>query len=217
MLGRDEVGVRAIGPVTRQGDTHAIFVTDGNQVYALLHIANTPFSVRESGSDWARIKAEFTRPPNYHSTVDRIDFLALDPRVVALPVDPAQAAALGVKIYRTAQDPFKFPNAVLINADGSGYGEVGFKLDAAQPGYVQVDNRLMKRLFGTFAPSRGDLVFSQTGELLGIMVNSDYCAVVNSFLPARTIQTGDDIKAQQTGAILDALVARYNALPLKLQ
>ena len=48
-------------------------------------------------------------------------------------------------------------------------------------------------------------------------MNSDYCALVNNFLPARTIQTGDDVKSQSTGAILDDLSARYRALPLKLQ
>jgi hypothetical protein len=122
-----------------------------------------------------------------------------------------------VKVYQTALDPFKFPDAVLINATGQGYGEVSFKLDASQPGFVQVDNRLFKRLFGDFAPSRGDLVISKTGELLGIMVNSDYCALVNNFLLYRTIKTGDDLKAQPTSRVLNDLVARYQSLPFKLQ
>jgi hypothetical protein len=82
---------------------------------------------------------------------------------------------------------------------------------------VRVDNRLFKRLFGDFAPSRGDLVFSKTGELLGIMVNSDYCALLKDFTPLRTIRTGDDILAQQTGPLLDSLSARILALPAKLQ
>lgn len=206
-----------LGAISRNRDTHTIFVIDGVQVYALLHIDDTPFSVRERGVDWERITAEFSRPPDYHSTVDRIEFLSLDPRVVALPVEAKQVAALGVKVYQTALEPFKFPDAVLVNGGGAGYGEVAFKLDASEPGYVRVDNRLMKRLFGDFSPSRGDLVFSKTGELLGIMVNNDYCAVVNNFLPARTIKTGDDLKDEPTGPILDSLVTRYRALPLKLQ
>lgn len=205
-----------LGPITRDRDARTIFVTDGDKVYALLHIDDTPFSVRESGDDWEKLTAAFSRG-SYRSTVDRIEFLSVDPRVVVLPVDPGQVAALGVKVYKTALDPFKFPEAVLVNGGGAGYGEVAFKLDASEPGYVRVDNRLLKRLFGDFAPSRGDLVFSKTGELLGIMVNSDYCAVVNNFLPSRTIRTGDDVKAQQTGEILDAVAARYRALPLKLQ
>ncbi len=82
---------------------------------------------------------------------------------------------------------------------------------------MSVDNRLVTRLFGKFAPSRGDLVFSQSGELLGIMVSGSSCVIVNHVLPARTIRTGEDVKAQATGEILDALAARYRGLPFKLQ
>ena len=103
-----------------------------------------------------------------------------------------------------------------MNGGGKGYGEVGFKLDASQPSYVRVDNRFFKRLFGDFAPSRGDLVLSKTGELLGIMVNSDYCAVVNNFLPNKTITLGD-VSSQHTSDLLNALAGRKLALPLKLQ
>jgi len=205
-----------LGPVNRTREARTVFITDGAQVYALLHLDDTPFSVRESGADWEQLRVEFTKGV-YRSTVDRVDFLSLDPRVVVLPVAAGQVAALGVKVYDTALEPFKFPEAVLISGGGAGYGEVSFRLDAATPGYVRVDNRLMKRLLGDFAPSRGDLVFSKTGELLGLMVSNDYCALVTNFLPARSIRTGDDIKAQETGRILDDLVARYRALPFRLQ
>jgi hypothetical protein len=120
-------------------------------------------------------------------------------------------------VYPIAKEPFKFPEAVLISAGGKGYGTVGFKLDAGHPGYVQVDNRLFKRIFGDFAPSRGDLVFSQTGELLGIMVNSDYCALIGNFAAATVINTGADTAAQQTGRLIDALGARVRAMPMALQ
>jgi hypothetical protein len=205
-----------LGPVNRTREARTVFITDGAQVYSLLHLDDTPFSVRESGADWEQLRVEFTKGV-YRSTVDRVDFLSLDPRVVVLPVAAGQVAALGVKVYDTALEPFKFPEAVLISGGGAGYGEVSFRLDAATPGYVRVDNRLMKRLLGDFAPSRGDLVFSKTGELLGLMVSNDYCALVTNFLPARSIRTGDDIKAQETGRILDDLVARYRALPFRLQ
>lgn len=206
-----------LGPVTRTRESHTVFVTDGAQIYALLHIDDTPFSLREAGADWEKITAEFTRPPHYRSAAERLDFLSLDPRIVVLPVSPAQAAALGGKVYQTALDPFKFPEAVLVSGGGAGYGRVSFKLDAAQPGYVSVDNRLVTRLFGEFAPSRGDLVFSQSGELLGLMVSNSYCVIVNNMLPAQTIRTGDEVKAQETGRILDELAARYRALPFRVQ
>ncbi len=204
------------GPAKRDSTAGTILVTDGEKIYALLHISDTPFPLTENSYDWQKISVEFTKA-GYHSNTGGIHFLSVDPRVVVLPVSADQAAALGVKIYPTALDPFKFPEAVLVNGGGKGYGEVGFKLDASQPGYVRVDNRLFKRLFGDFAPSRGDLVMSKTGEILGIMVNSDYCAVVNNFLPARKLPTGDDLIAQKTSAVLNELNARVRSLPLKLQ
>ncbi|MDB6167861.1 MAG: hypothetical protein JWM88_725 [Verrucomicrobia bacterium] len=206
-----------LGPATREKTSSTVLVTDGDRTYALLHVDDTPFTLSETSYDWDKVSVEFSRGATAPSRASAIHFLSVDPRVVAMPVDATQAAALGVKVYPTALDPVKFTEAVLVNGGGKGYGDVGFKLDASQPGYVRVDNRLFKRLFGDFAPSRGDLVLSKTGELLGIMVNSDYCAVVNNFLPNKTIRTGDDVSAQHTGELLNALAARKMSLPVKLQ
>jgi len=106
---------------------------------------------------------------------------------------------------------------VLISSGGAGYGQVPFKLDPTNPSYVRMDNRLVRRLFGDFSPSSGDLVLSQTGELLGIMVNSDYCALVNNFLPAQTIRTGDDLTLRPTSVPLNELIRRRQQLPLRMQ
>jgi hypothetical protein len=205
------------GPAQRDKKIATVFTTDGTRVYALMEVEDTIFSFEAPGDDWSRIHVSFDRAPDLRTPAKSIDFLALDPRVVVVPVAADQVAALGAKVYKIAGDPFKFPEAVLISADGKGYGTVGFKLDPDHPGYVQVDNRLFKRIFGDFAPSRGDLVFSQTGELLGIMVNSDYCALLGNFTAAAEITTGDDISALQTGRTIDALSARIRAMPLALQ
>jgi hypothetical protein len=125
-------------------------------------------------------------------------------------------AALGAKVYPLAANPLRFPDALLISGGGKGYGELGFKLDASHPGYVRIDNRLMKRLFGDFATSRGDLVFSNSGELLGIMVNSDYCVLLGNFAPTATIPTGDT-RQSHTAGLIDSLAGRVTAMPLELQ
>jgi hypothetical protein len=204
------------GVTTKEKESKTVFTTDGKQVYALLEVEDTPFSLREIGSDWEHIAVRFDRPPDYKSTGSQIEFLQIDPRVVVVPVDAQQVAALGAKVYPLAADPLKFPEALLISGGGKGYGELGFKLDAAHPGYVRVDNRLFKRLFGDFATSRGDLVFSKTGELLGIMVNSDYCVLLGDFTPMSTIPTGDN-KDLHTAGTLDTLAGRVMAMPPELQ
>jgi hypothetical protein len=206
------------GQVNRDKDATTVLVTDGRQVYALLHIAETPFSLAENAPDWERLKVALSHGTGGNRFApEAVQFLAHDPRVIALPISTVDATALGAKVYTLAVDPFKFPEAVLIDGNGRGYGEVGFKLDPAQAGFVRVDNRFFKRLFGDFAPKRGDLVFSKTGEFLGLMVNNDYCAVVKDFSAFKAIQPGDDIRGQATGAAINAIASRVQGMPLNLQ
>jgi X-X-X-Leu-X-X-Gly heptad repeat protein len=205
-----------LGPTQRTKEANTVLVSDGRQIYALLHFADTVFSLHETGADWESFTVELAHSGR-RQPAGSVQFLRHDPRIVVLPVTAAQAAGFGAKVYPLAADPFKFPEAVLIDGTGGGYGEVGFKLDPTEPNFVRVDNRLFKRLFGDFAPKRGDLVFAKTGELLGIMVNSDYCALLKNFAAVATIRTGTDIRAQATGALLDDLGARVRALPIKLQ
>ena len=205
-----------LGQSKRAHDASTVLVTDGRQVYALVHIADTVFSLTENGIDWESLGVELVKGTSRQAAAT-VQFLQHDPRLVVLPLTPAQAAGLAAKVYPLAHDPFKFPEAVLIDGGGRGYGEVGFKLDPSEPNFVRVDNRLFRRLFGDFAPKRGDLVFAKTGELLGIMVNGDYCALLKNFTAAKTIKTGPDIRDQATGALFEDLVARMRSLPLKLQ
>ena len=201
---------------TDKRDTRTVFVTDGRDTVALLHVSDTPFSLIDPPWDWTTFKAEF-RKGETRFAVDRLVFLALDPRVAVLPVTPAQVTALGVKSYPIALEPFKFTEALIIANGGTGYGEIPFKLDPTNPSYVHMDNRLMRKLFGDFSPSRGDLVLSKTGELLGIMVTTTYCALVNNFLPSQVIRTGDDLTAHPTGKPLDDLAQRLRKIPGRLQ
>jgi len=206
-----------LGPATRTKNASTVLVTDGRQVYALLHVADTVFSLEENGLDWEALTIELAKAGGPRQAAAGLHFLAHDPRIVVLPLELSQATMLGARVYPLAADPFKFPEAVLIDGGGRGYGEVGFKLEPGETGFVRVDNRLFKRVFGDFAPKRGDLVFAKTGELLGLMVTNDYCALLKDFAPHKTIRAGTDIRGQATGALLDELIARVRALPIKLQ
>ncbi len=209
------VGERStfLGPVTRNHDTHTVLASDGRATHALLHVDDTPFDWRAASQpDWERLVLVLNREQGAVQP-GRLVFTSLDPRVVAVPLSTAEAARLGGEPYLLALDPFKFPEAVLISAGGQGYGELPFKLDPANAGYVKVDNRLVRRLFGDFSPSRGDLVLSKTGELLGVMVSGDTCALVTNFLPQRELALGANLKATPTGPTLEAVAKRYQMLP----
>ena len=85
------------------------------------------------------------------------------------------------------------------------------------PEYVKLDNNFLKGLFGKFNPSRGDLVFSKTGELLGVMANATYCMMIRSFDAAATLRFGQNVRDQQTGATLSILYTMVTEMPNKLQ
>jgi len=205
-----------LGQTARSKDTTTVLVSDGRQIFALCHLEETVFTLGENGLDWESLAIALSRGA-VRSQAGSLQFLAHDPRIAVIPLELAQATMLGAKVYPLAADPFKYPEAVLIDGGGRGYGEVGFKLDPTEPRFVRVDNRLFKRLFGDFAPKRGDLVLAKTGELLGIMVNNDYCAVLKEFAAVKTIRSGADIREQATGALFDELIARVRAMPIKLQ
>ena len=90
-------------------------------------------------------------------------------------------------------------------------------MDLTTPDYLKLDRNLIKGLFGKFNPSRGDLVLSRGGELLGIMVNNTYCLSIHDFATAASIPFGEDLRSRHTGATLAELYNRIFALPIRLK
>lgn len=202
-----------IGDVNRSRDTRSILVTDGHQVFALFHIQETGLSLKEA-VDWERLSGRI-RGASGQLLVEEMALLSIDPRIAVVAVDPRTAEQFGTKIYPIAKDPFKFSEAVLIGGSGDYYGESSFTLNADTPRYVRMQTKVFSRLFGEFSPSSGDLVFSKADELIGIMVNDEFCALVDNFLPAGRIRFGENPGG--TARVLDSMRARVERLPLRLR
>jgi len=202
--------------VNKRKDTQTVLVSDGSQTYAIYHVSDTPLTFWPPGTDWHSLTGILSRGL-YSYSLSRISFLAQDPRIIVVPVDAMQARNLGGKIYKIAPDPFKFGEAVLVGANEGYYGECKFQIDLTTPQYVKMDRSLFRGLFGKFNPSRGDLVLSKTGEVLGIMANNEYCAVLGKITPSATLQCGDTLRAQKAGQVLAQLQNRMLSLPQKLQ
>lgn len=221
LANRVAVDVRAerdnsfLGTLRRSGKTASVVVSDGTQDYALFHVDETPFSYIDPFIDWKTVTVSLDHG-GHDVSGTALAFLSADPRIVAIPLTASQVAALGTHVYHLAKEPYRFPKAMLVNRGGKGYGEVPFQLDASNPGFVKMDNRFIKMLAGDFTPSRGDLVFSQSGEFLGIMVNSDYCAVLSAIKPARTL-TLPDTSGQGTARLFAEFGARIQAMPFRMQ
>jgi len=202
--------------VDKDKTAQSILFSDGTQTYALFHVEDTPLMLWNPGTDWNKFTAVMSHGPVAFSAV-RLAFASQDPRVVVIPIGEAQAKQFGVKVYKAATDPFKFQDAVIVGASEGYYGECKFQIDVNTPQYVKLDRNLLKGLFGRFNPSRCDLVLTHSGELLGVMVNGEYCAVLNKIVPSRTILCGDNIVSQQTGQLLSQLYDRVFQMPTKLQ
>jgi len=106
---------------------------------------------------------------------------------------------------------------VVVGSQESHYGECSFQIDLTTPLYLKMDRNTLKGLFGKFNPSRGDFVFSRTGELLGVMANNTYCLVIKDFNPTTILQLSPDMSSQKTGETLSRLYSLIAGLPFKLQ
>jgi len=193
-----------------------VLVTDGAKIYALCHVQDTPLTLWDPGTDWAGLDGTLVHN-QAQVPIHSLSFHIQDPRVVFMPVTQSEARQLGCKVYPISSDPYKFQDAVLVGAQEGYYGQCSFQMDLNTPQYVKLDRNLLKGLFGKFNPSRGDLVFSRTGELLGIMANSTYYLMLHDFTATATFQFGPDVRAQRTGDALSRLYSYVFNLPLKLK
>ncbi len=196
--------------------TGSVLVTNGTNTYALCHVQDTPLTFSTAGVQWEALTGTLANDAG-EVPIRALSFLLQDPRVVFMPVSAAEAQKLGAKVYHISNTPFKFQDAVLVGAGEKYYGECKFEIDLSTPAYVKLDRSLLKGLFGKFNPSRGDLVFSRTGELLGIMVNNTYCLLLKNFDATATFDFGPDVRAQNTGETLAALYSVVQQMPAKLQ
>ena len=193
-----------------------ILVSDGESTYALSHLSSTPLGLGKSSLGYRQVSAELVRgDARFNPSV--LEFLALDPRIAATRISKEEAESLGGELFYTALEPFKFSEAILIDEKGDYYGEVEFKLTANTPGYVRMQSKVFSRIFGDFSPTKGDLVFSKTGELLGLMVDSRYCALINNLLSEETLPMGEQFDRDEFKKVLESLRFRYEQLPDELR
>ncbi|MBK1878421.1 hypothetical protein [Pelagicoccus mobilis] len=202
--------------VNTEENTTTVLVSDGTNYYALAHIDSLPFGLKTSPSSIRSMTLSLNRAGE-EKKASSLQFLALDPRIAMISLTDAEAERLGGKAYLTALEPFKFPEAVLVNKQGDYYGEVEFKLDSDTPGFVKMQTKIFSSIFGEFSPSTGDLVLSKTGELLGIMVNRRYCALVNNFVPISTLDLTKTLDAGELKKTLRVLNGSLNNFPEPLR
>ena len=197
-------------PTTRGGKPY---------VYAIVHVKDTPFRLTPQALGWKETYGSVSSAGSQPTGLHHVRFLKDDPRLVVIPlgdVDSTTVKALGVKPYKLAEKPFKFPKAFIMKRDGRKFGEAVFQIDPQTSGYVKMDKSFIRSIFGEFNPAQGDLVFSQTGELLGVMANSKYCRVITNVVPADAVVFGKN-DSNAVARKLANLAKAINAKPLELR
>ena len=202
--------------VNKEKSTVAMLVTDGTNIFAICHADDTPLTLWNPGTDWDTLQGTLSGRPT-DVAVKSMSFHRADPRLVMFPLTLAEAQQVGGKVYRLATDPYKFQDAVLIGADGGYYGQCDFQIDLNAPQYVKLDRSLIRGLFGKFNPSRGDVVLSRKGQILGLMVNSTYCLLLKDFAASATVKFGPNVRTQHTGETLAQLYDHIYEMPPRLQ
>lgn len=202
--------------VKREQDTHTVLFTDGTNTFAIYHVDETPLNEGERGSDWEIMTGSLGRGLNHRALRD-LQLTGADPRLVVAPLPDTVVADLRVKVYALAEDPFRWQQAVVVGKSEDYYGEVDFQLDAENPVYLKLKRRAIGGLFSGSLPNRKDLVFTRHGELLGLMVNDEYCVLLRPPAVTRKVRLGPEIANQQTGVLMQELTTRLRGLPGKLQ
>jgi hypothetical protein len=204
------------GTSSKYKQAHTILVSDGTNTFAVCHIQDTPLTLWTPGTQWDELSGTLAHGAGVLQ-IQSISFDVTDPRIVMIPVSDAGVKACGGKVYRISSDPYKFQDTVVVGTQEDYYGQCNFQIDLTAPQYLKMDHNSLKGLFGKFNPSSGDLVFSKTGTLLGVMANNNYCVLIRGFTPSATLRFGPDGRNQPTAKTLAALYAVVSEMPFKLQ
>ncbi len=211
-------GVRAgfFGGSAASKQAETVLAGDGVNTFAVCHVQDSPIVLGAPGAKWEDLTCKLS-----HNAVSvpatSLTFSAADPRILLIPVSPMAARQLGAKVYKLSSDPYKFQDAVVIGAQQGYYGEVRFEIDLTTPEYFKMDRSSLRGLFGKFNPNSGDLVFSRTGELLGVMANNTYCVRLRNANVQAEFSLGPQIRNQGTAETISSLYSMVAGMPYKLQ
>ena len=101
------------------------------------------------------------------------------------------------------------------------FGQTKCLRDEKDGRYIEVDEKHFAFLTGAFNPGKGDMVFSQKAELLGIMVNGDYAFHVKNLGGriqggSRTL-LGSSFQPEKTNDLLRELNKNLSGLSKKFK
>ena len=154
-----------------------IIMVDGSFAYSLVHSKDSPFKLDPRPRKLIKVSGEITSPKlNAPIPVKEIAFMD-DPRILIVPlyINPAELRKNSrLELFSSPANPYLFSEAVVVDAKDGRFGQTDFMRDERDARSIKVKHTRFAFVTGAFDPGKGDLVFSQKGEVLGILVNRDY-------------------------------------------
>ena len=185
-------------------EAETILISDTQQTYAILHTDLTPFDLTDITPVYDHVSLEIEIGDTVYRP-EKLAFMRIDPRLIVIPIDASVLEGSDIKVYPIVLEPFRFPKAVVINSKKNYFGESSFKIHPVHSNALEMDKKIFSQLFGEFSPSRGDLVFAQTGEFMGLMVNNDFAALIDHISTSDTIWVGELFDPERTNTIVTKL------------
>lgn len=201
-----------------------IIMVDGSFAYSLVHAKESPFRLiprhRNLVEVSGRISSPLLKAPLLVKEVAFMD----DPRILIVPlyISPKTLKEESlINVFEAPENPYLFSEAVVVDAKKGKFGQTDFVRDEKDSRYIKVSHSSFAFITGAFDPGKGDLVFSQRGELLGIMVNNNYAFHVKNLgarihAGSRTI-LGDSFDSSKTNDLLGSLGKKLFGLSKKFR
>ena len=209
---------------TEKFSMDSIILADDSFAYTLVHSKDSPFRLQPKSRSLVSVKGEISGNKLKNPIPVREIAFMDDPRIIIIPlyINPKNLVeTTDMEIFSAPANPYLFSEAVVVDSKESRFGQTSFVRDEKDSRYIKVEHSNFAFLTGKFDPAKSDLVFSQKGELLGIMVNNDYAFHVKNLgsrlhSGSRTV-LGDAFEAQKTNTLLSSLSKKLFGLKNKFR
>ena len=202
----------------------SIILADGSFAYTLVHAKDSPFRLQPRPRTLISVKGQITgKKLKSPIQIREIAFMD-DPRIIIIPLylDPQKLVeTTDLEIFSAPKNPYLFSEAVIVDSKEGRFGQTNFVRDEKDARYIKVEHSNFAFLTGKFDPAKSDLVFSQKGELLGIMVNNNYAFHVKNLgnrlhAGSRTV-LGNAFEPAKTNTLLSSLGKKLFGLQNKFR
>ncbi len=202
----------------------SIIMVDGSFAYCLVHTRGSPFRLEPTTRKLIEVRGQVSSPRlKDNIQVKEVAFMD-DPRILIVPlyINPSELSkSSDISVFKAPENPYLFSEAVVVDSQNGRFGQTDFMRDERDSRYIKVKHTRFAFVTGEFDPGKGDLVFSQKGELLGIMVNNDYAFHIKN-LGARIhggsrTTIGSSFNSTKTNSLIVSLSKKLSGLQKKFR